>query len=697
MTFIPLVTLSAPAAVVEQLRTRLTETVELTERLEQGRGLTQPHLGWRMLDIDAVGWAGSDASLSVLAALGAVQVADGVHLRLDDAAVRLRFVDLSGYRELAGRLSDSLSTATAGAVILDLPAAMVERAVDLLTHLAPEASVTAGNAVPAPAAGAAPRRAGATAGLNDQQLAVVHAPLDRHVLVNAGAGTGKTHTLAHRVAYLVGHEGVPPESMLALTFTRAAAERINTRLKQFAAGGNSGVDFVPVSTFHSLALRILRLAVSQRYSWLQRNFRLMDPDRRAARSPDEYEPASLWRETAATLFAGLADDLTDDERLTVYPLALDRLRDGAAEHGVRVNGESLPNAELRINTPHGTYRVPAASIALVWDRYYAELRSRNVIDFAGAVAESIRVLETYSDLLALATAVLRFIIVDEFQDTTRAQIRLLSVLASRGAIINAAGDGDQAIMSFAGAAPDSMLRFASTFAGADRPTPATLPLEVNYRASAPILEIANGVIARNELRLSRSLTPASADGLSDCDAVTRLHAESPTVDAGPWLAQRVRELLAAGTAPNEIAVLYRKETERYPQRTNLLDALTQAGIAVGGGGVTVGTVHSAKGSEFDNVFVYFLDRQQFPDQRADVEEERRLLYVAVTRARKRLFIVGRPSGGSPDFFAETAVPEARFVTETRKSVAASLAASRPELMDELLHAMAEDPFDVQEW
>lgn len=672
----------------------MRSVLDLLERLERGIGVSAPRMGWRLLDAASLGSATGDEAIALAQALQAAIALEAVRIRFDEDGTRLAFVDLQGSIDLLRTLLAASSNQALENVQMELRSRDIGRAEDFFEalgvvtetgdHFATETN---------PSKLRSPANHPLDSVLNSQQQAIVRAPIDQHLLVNAGAGTGKTHTLAHRIAYLVEYEGLSPESILTLTFTRAASASIKSRLQAHAAQDRSQVDFVPVSTFHSLALRIIRLATNMRSTWLQKNFQLLDPDGRATSSAREIKPSKLLMDSRAAIFDDLNDGIEPDHRPDVYAAVLDRLRDGTAEFGVHLGPETLPRGSFPLRFHLGAFDVPFDAIKTVWARYQTIMAEHNLVDFAGAMAEAVRILETYQGVRSLMASSLRVIVVDEFQDTSRAQLRLLKALASEGVRLNAAGDADQTIMSFVGAALENMLDFHHVFHSMGGNPCVVLPLETNYRSTPNIVGLANSVIQRNSSRLERTLVPTSFAEPSEAHPIVRVRAESPNVDGAPYIAETISRLLAAGTRQDSIAVLYRKETERFPQKTQIQSALSKADIGTGGDGVYLGTIHSVKGLEFDYVFVFFLDRNQLPDQRADIEEERRLLYVAITRARRGLWIIGRPTGAHPDFFTETDDQTVGQKLEQRSAIASTLAARRPDLMAEMELAMTGDPFD----
>jgi superfamily I DNA/RNA helicase len=309
--------------------------------------------------------------------------------------------------------------------------------------------------------------------------------------------------------------------------------------------------------------------------------------------------------------------------------------------------------------------VDSATLKIVWGRYEQIMAAHNAIDFPGMVTEALMAIRAHPALARVAGAPYEQIFVDEYQDTSTAQNLLLFELAAQGGILSCVGDGDQTIFSFAGADPCSLTDFAGRLLERTGRDAVVMPLENNYRSVPGIVDAAEAVVARNANRLSKRMM---ATRTANPDGAPIVAAEAPLRYAAPWLALQVRKLLDGGIEPSEIAVLFRKEGARSPQESAVLQHLEKLAIPVttdaqDADGVRVLSIHQAKGSEFRHVLLLYLGPGHFPDDRGDSEEERRLLYVAMTRAKDALVVAGEP-GADPDLFSEllAGYPDAAVVS-----------------------------------
>ena len=308
-------------------------------------------------------------------------------------------------------------------------------------------------------------------------------------------------------------------------------------------------------------------------------------------------------------------------------------------------------------------------LGIVWSRYEQLMASRNAIDFPGMVGEALQAIRAHPALATIAGAPYEHIFVDEFQDTSRAQNDLLFEFASNGALLSCVGDGDQTIFSFAGADPRSLTDFKERLFTRTGREAVVLPLENNYRSIVPIVDAAESIISRNTQRLSKKMHAVRAV-TSKTPAITV--AQGALRYGAAWLALQVRHLIDSGVASGDIAVLFRKEGARSPQESTVLQHLEKLAIPIttdaeDAGGVRVLSIHQAKGSEYDHVMCLYLGRGHFPDDRGDNEEERRLLYVALTRAKDSLSFAGEP-GADPDLFKELLVSQAELYRVELKSI-----------------------------
>lgn len=339
-----------------------------------------------------------------------------------------------------------------------------------------------------------------------QREAVLHA--DGPLLVLAGAGSGKTRVIVYRIARLL-LEDVPPQAILAVTFTNKAAVEMRGRLRALA--GSRGQKVV-LSTFHALGLMILR--EEHRAAGLAANFCIYDGS----------DLLSLTRE----LLRGVqvADRRLDAQR--VLELLLKAKREGHDEVPLRWGDD---------------YELAAYDL---YPKFLAQMRAYGAVDFDDLILRSAKLL-TEPEVAARWRHRFRYVLVDEYQDTSPDQLALLRALCQGSQNICAVGDDDQAIYAWRGAAVDNILRFGEHFAGTRE-----VVLAQNYRSTKAILAAANSVIANNVVRRPKTLWSALAEG----EAVQVVSC-SDEQDEADFVAQRVHTLLAQGESARDVAILCR--------------------------------------------------------------------------------------------------------------------------------------------
>ncbi|MBI5457629.1 UvrD-helicase domain-containing protein [Candidatus Kaiserbacteria bacterium] len=603
-------------------------------------------------------------------------------------------------------------------------------------------------------------------GLNAaQKEAVLH--INGPLLIVAGAGAGKTKTIAHRIAHLV-EEGIPASSILAVTFTNKAAEEMRQRIRSLLSAGDlpaeasaqagmrdrvrtllphraGGLPFV--ATFHSLGVRLLREFHEE--VGVPRGFSIWDRD-------------DSLRSVKAELKRLDTEEWTPRQILG----AISREKGG---------GKSL--AEYR---EHASTRREQA-VALIWERYEQALAAEDSLDFDDLLVRTLTLVRGSARTLSLLQNRWHYIIVDEYQDTSNVQYELMKLLSGERRNMCVVGDLDQCIYTWRQAELENLLSFERVF-----PNVKVVRLEQNYRSTRTIIAAANAVIEKNTNRIPKTLFSENETG----DPIT-MHGALDERHEAWFVVEQAATLIDGGVPPNEIAVLYRENSQsrvleeaflhaglpyrvlgtRFFERKEVKDVLSylraalnpkgkgdlariigvpprgigrvtlekmfsgqslgaasakvaafEATIAAirhaintvnaseavrfcieasgiqkmyGGkteedaerlgnvrelanlaakyesdeppmgierlleeaalqseqdeldmerdkGGISLMTVHAAKGLEFDAVFVVGLEQGLFPslhnDEARDPEEERRLFYVALTRARKHLFL-----------------------------------------------------------
>ncbi len=354
-----------------------------------------------------------------------------------------------------------------------------------------------------------------TDGLNPDQLdAVVHA--EGPLLVVAGAGSGKTRVLTHRIAHLI-HEGVHPSRILAITFTNKAADEMRQRVGALVGPVVRGMW---VSTFHSACVRILR-ANADRLGY-----------------PRQF---SIY-------------DQADSVRLTGYvvrDLHLDAKRFSPRGVHARI---SLWKNELvdPIGAASAATHVFERKQADVYREYQARLQKAGAMDFDDLLVNTVRLLRDHPDVLEHYRERFEYILVDEYQDTNQAQNEIVLMLAGGHHNVTVVGDTDQSVYGFRGADFRNILQFEEAF-----PEVTTVVLDQNYRSTQTILDAANAVIANNAARKPKNLWTDAGRG----DRIVRYHAEDEG-DEATFVASMSRRLHDDETMNwRELAVLYRTNAQ----------------------------------------------------------------------------------------------------------------------------------------
>ena len=308
--------------------------------------------------------------------------------------------------------------------------------------------------------------------LNDmQQKAVYHT--EGPLLILAGAGSGKTRVLTHRIAYLIGEKGVNPWNILAITFTNKAAQEMRERVDQIV--GNDGGS-VWVSTFHSTCVRILRRYIDR--LGYDNNFTIYD---------------------------------TDDQK-TLMKDVCRRLDVDTKQYKERALLAAISHAKDELLTPDDMERNAGGDfrekrIAEIYREYQASLRRNNALDFDDLIVKTVELFRKCGEVLEYWQDRFRYIMVDEYQDTNTAQFKFVSLLASKYENLCVVGDDDQSIYKFRGANIGNILGFERVFPGAK-----VIRLEQNYRSTQNILNAANEVIANNAERKPKRLWTENPEG-----------------------------------------------------------------------------------------------------------------------------------------------------------------------------------------
>ena len=361
-------------------------------------------------------------------------------------------------------------------------------------------------------------------GLNPvQSEAVTHD--EGPLLVIAGAGSGKTRVLTHRIAYLIRERGVSPFEILAITFTNKAADEMKQRV---AALVGPVAEKMWVSTFHSACVRILR-----------RDGKLLG-------YPSSF---SIY-------------DQADAVRLTGYvirDLNLDTKR--FPSRSVHAAISSAKNEGLDVEA----YAARAGVIferklADIYREYQARLERAGAMDFDDLLGNAVRLLRDHPDVLAHYRQRFRHVLVDEYQDTNHVQNELVMLLASEHRNVCIVGDADQSIYRFRSADIRNILEFENAF-----PDATMIVLEQNYRSSQTILDAANAVIAHNLSRKPKELWTEQGDG----QAIVRYHADDEG-DESQWVAHQISHLHDGGRRWGDAAIFYRTNAQSRVMEEQLM-------------------------------------------------------------------------------------------------------------------------------
>ncbi|WP_406473666.1 ATP-dependent DNA helicase UvrD2 [Streptomyces sp. NBC_01615] len=550
-------------------------------------------------------------------------------------------------------------------------------------------------------------------GLDPEQREVATA-LHGPVCVLAGAGTGKTRAITHRIAYGVRAGILQPSSVLAVTFTNRAAGEMRGRLRQLGAGG------VQARTFHSAALRQLQ------YFW--------------PKAVGGSLPRLVDRKIQLVADAAAA-----------CRIRLDRgeLRDVTAEIEWSKVTQTIP-ADYAAAAAKAGREVPRApaEIAQLYGTYEDLKRDRAVIDFEDVLLLTVAILQDRHDIAEQVRSQYQHFVVDEYQDVSPLQQRLLELWLGERDSLCVVGDASQTIYSFTGATPDHLLDFRTRHPGAT-----VVKLVRDYRSSPQVVHLANGLLAQARGRAAEHRLELISQRAPGPEPVYAEYTDEPAEAEGA--ARRIRDLIASGVPAGEIAILFRTNSQseiyeqaladagvpyqlrgaerffdrpevrkagaalraaaRFGGNDSLLDdvvdlpsqvravlsgegwtsqppagsgavrerweslaalvslaqdfAAAKAGATLGDlvaelderasaqhaptvQGVTLASLHSAKGLEWDVVFLVGVAEGMMPITYAktdeQIEEERRLLYVGVTRAREHLFVswaLSRSPGG----------------------------------------------------
>ena len=354
-------------------------------------------------------------------------------------------------------------------------------------------------------------------GLNDRQYeAVINT--EGPCLVIAGAGSGKTKVLTHKIAYLIQEKKALPWNILAITFTNKAANEMKERIANLV--GDQAKDMW-IGTFHSICVRILRKFIDR--IGFDSSFIIFD-------TTDQK-----------TLIKRCLKELEMDDKLFSDKSVL----------------SEISNAKNDMNEPE-TYALKVKGdfrkekIAEVYKLYQRRLKENNAIDFDDIINYTIKILTENPDVLEYYSNKFQYILVDEYQDTNKSQFTLVTLLASKHGNITAVGDSEQGIYSFRGADISNILNFEKDFLGTK-----IIKLEQNYRCTGNILKVANSIIKNNEIKYEKKLWTKNEVG-----SLPKVFSADNEYDEGRYIAEQIEHLRREEYYKySDFAVLYRMNTQ----------------------------------------------------------------------------------------------------------------------------------------
>ena len=354
-------------------------------------------------------------------------------------------------------------------------------------------------------------------GLNDKQYeAVINT--EGACLIIAGAGSGKTKVLTHKIAYLMQEKDVLPWNILAITFTNKAANEMKERIVGLV--GDVAQD-IWMGTFHSICVRILRKFIDR--IGFESSFIIFD-------TSDQR-----------TMIKGCLKDLNIDDKM---------FTDRSVQAEISNAKNQMLEPEQYSVQANGDFR--REKIATIYELYQKRLKENNAIDFDDIINYTIKILKENEDVLDYYANKFKYVLVDEYQDTNKAQFTLISLFASVHGNITVVGDSDQSIYAFRGADISNILNFEKDFKNAK-----IIKLEQNYRCTGNILEAANSVIKNNETKYKKKLWTENEKG-----NLPKVYSAENEYDEGSFIVEQINRLRREEYFKySDFAILYRMNTQ----------------------------------------------------------------------------------------------------------------------------------------
>ena len=355
-------------------------------------------------------------------------------------------------------------------------------------------------------------------GLNDKQYeAIIN--VEGPCLVIAGAGSGKTKVLTHKIAYIINEKNVKPWNILAITFTNKAANEMKQRIENLIGG--QATNDMWIGTFHSICVRILRKFIDR--IGFDSSFIIFDAS----------DQKSLVKQCLKEL--NIDDKLFTDR--------------GVLSEISNAKNDMLTPVQYSLKA-NGEYRKEI--IAKIYSLYQAKLKQNNSIDFDDIINYTIQILTENPDILEYYSEKFKYVLVDEYQDTNKAQFTLITLLSARYGNITVVGDNDQGIYSFRGADISNILNFERDFPGTK-----VIKLEQNYRSTKPILDTANAVIKHNPKKYEKNLWTDNKEG-----NMPKLHIAKNEYDEASYIVEQIEHLRREEYFKySDFAILYRTNAQ----------------------------------------------------------------------------------------------------------------------------------------
>ena len=353
-------------------------------------------------------------------------------------------------------------------------------------------------------------------GLNDRQKeAVLHT--EGPLLILAGAGSGKTRVLTHRIAYLIEEKGIFPGNILAITFTNKAANEMKERVAGLLDGD---INNIWMGTFHSICVRILRRDIDK--IGFERSFSIYDRD----------DQITLVKECIKEI--NLDKDMYKER---VVLSIISSLKD------------SMTKPDTYINQNYDDYY--KRNVGEIYALYEKKLKGNNALDFDDLIIKTVELFKTNPTILEYYQNKFRYIFVDEYQDTNKIQYEFIRLLSGKRKNLCVVGDDDQSIYKFRGADITNILNFEKDF-----PNTKIIKLEQNYRSTQNILDVANHVIKNNYERKDKKLWTANEEGNQ---VVVENVVDSD--EEAYFVANKIEEFMTEGYEPSDFAILYRTNAQ----------------------------------------------------------------------------------------------------------------------------------------